>query len=78
MMLPIPKSGTLVAVRGQDAARSVPGVVGLELTIPRGRTVQTLPEGDRYLGFVFARGGSPEGVETALRAAHAHLDIEID
>jgi biotin carboxylase len=78
MMLPIPRSGTLVAVRGQEAARSVPGVVGLEVTIPRGRAVQTLPEGDRYLGFVFARGASPEVVEMALRAAHAHLDVEID
>ena len=77
MMLPIPRSGTLVAVRGQEAARSVPGVVGLELTIPRGRPVQTLPEGDRYLGFVFARGADPAVVEAALRAAHAHLDVEI-
>ena len=76
-MLPIPRSGTLVEVRGQAAARSVPGVVGLEVTIPRGRAVQTLPEGDRYLGFVFARGADPDSVEAALRAAHAHLDVEI-
>jgi hypothetical protein len=36
-----------------------------------------LPEGDRYLGFVFARGDTPAAVETSLRAAHAALHVEI-
>jgi biotin carboxylase len=77
MMLPIPEAGTLQDVRGQDAARAVPGVTGLEITIPRGRPVVPLPDGDRYLGFVFARGEAPADVEAALRAAHAALQIEI-
>jgi biotin carboxylase len=77
MMLPIPRAGTLREVRGQDAARAVPGVTGLEITIPRGRAVVPLPEGDRYLGFVFARGETPADVERDLRAAHAALDIDI-
>ena len=37
-----------------------------------------LPEGDRYLGFMFARGATPDEVEAALRAAHARLDVAID
>lgn len=77
MMLPIPEAGTLVAVHGQEAARAVPGVAGLEITIPRGRPVRPLPEGDRYLGFLFARGQNPAAVERALRAAHGLLDVEI-
>jgi len=77
MMLPIPAAGTLHEVRGQDDARAVPGVTGLEITIPRGRPVVPLPDGDRYLGFVFARGESPADVEAALRAAHAQLQIDI-
>jgi biotin carboxylase len=77
MMLPIPRAGTLVDVRGQDDARGIPGVTGLEITIPRGRHVVPLPEGDRYLGFVFARGETPADVEAALRAAHAALQIDI-
>ncbi len=77
MMLPIPEAGTLQEVRGQDAARAVPDVTGLEITIPRGRPVVPLPDGDRYLGFVFARGESPADVEAALRAAHTALKIEI-
>ena len=78
MMIPIPLSGTLVEVAGQEQARDVPGIGGLEITIPRGRPVVALPEGDRYLGFLFARGLTPEAVEASLREAHAHLRITIE
>lgn len=78
MMLPIPRAGVLREVHGQDAARAVLGVTGLEISIPRGRQVVPLPEGDRYLGFLFARGESPGEVEAALRAGHAALEIVID
>lgn len=77
MMLPIPASGRLDAVDGVDAARAVPGVDGLEITVPPGREVQALPEGDRYLGFLFARGDTPAQVEDALRQAFARLDVRI-
>ena len=77
MMVPIPRSGLLQQVGGVDAARAVPGVEGVELTVARGRRVVALPEGDRYLGFVFARGATPEDVEASLRAAHARLEVEI-
>ncbi|MGH9034856.1 MAG: ATP-grasp domain-containing protein [Acidimicrobiia bacterium] len=78
MMLPIPRAGTLVEVRGQEAARAVPGVAGLELSILPGRPVRPLPEGDRYLGFLFARASTPEAVESALRSAHACLEVVVD
>lgn len=78
MMIPIPRAGILEEVRGQDRARAVPGIAGLELTIGPGRHVIPLPEGDRYLGFLFARADGPEGVEHALRTAHGHLEIVID
>ena len=78
MMIPIPKSGTLRAVGGQDDARAVPGIVGLEISIGIGRPVVALPEGNRYLGFLFARADTPAAVEHALRRAHARLAIAID
>ena len=78
MMLPIPRAGVLREVRGQDEARAVPGIVGLQITVAPGRRVQPLPEGDRYLGFCFARGDAPEVVEAALRAAHASLEVVVD
>ena len=45
--------------------------------MPRGRRVVPLPEGDRYLGFLFARADTPEQVEAALRAGYAALDVEL-
>jgi hypothetical protein len=52
-------------------------VSGIEFSIPRGRKVVPLPEGDRYLGFLFARGDTPEAVEASLRKAHAELAVDI-
>ncbi len=77
MMLPIPRAGVLREVRGQDEARAVPDIAGLEISIGRDRPVRPLPEGDRYLGFLFARGETPAQVEHALRAAHERLEIDI-
>ncbi|MDQ6837105.1 MAG: ATP-grasp domain-containing protein [Actinomycetota bacterium] len=77
MMLPIPTGGLLEAVGGQDDARGVDGVVGVEISIPIGGPVVPLPEGDRYLGFVFARGPEPATVVTSLRAASAALRVVV-
>ena len=77
MMLPIPRAGLLREVRGQAEARAVPGVTGLEISIARGKAVRALPEADRYLGFLFARGETAEQVERTLRTAHGQLEIVI-
>jgi biotin carboxylase len=78
MMLPIPAAGRLVAVHGQDEARAVPHVTALEISIPVGGQVRPLPEGARYLGFLFARASTPEEVEDSLRAAQAHLEVVVE
>jgi biotin carboxylase len=78
MMIPIPRSGVLRAVHGTGDARGVADIDGVEITVPVDQTVKALPEGDRYLGFVFATAPTPSEVEAALRAAHAQLRIEID
>jgi biotin carboxylase len=77
MMLPIPRRGVLHGVRGVDEARAVAGVEDVVITVPDGREVVPLPEGDSYLGFLFARGETPAEVEAALRRAHAKLGFEI-
>jgi len=77
MMIPIPRAGTLAEVQGIESARGVPGVEDVRITIPIGQEVVPLPEGSRYLGFVFARAGSPADVERALREAHTLLSFEI-
>lgn len=78
MMLPIPRAGTLRGVEGVAEAESVPLIESVTVSIPIGGRVVPLPEGTEYLGFVFARGGSPEEVEEALRAAHAQLVFVIE
>jgi biotin carboxylase len=77
MMLPIRSAGVLDHVFGQERALAIEGVVGLEISIPPGRPVVPLPEGDRYLGFIFARGPTPHAVEAALRHAEACLDVRL-
>ncbi|HVA03307.1 MAG TPA: ATP-grasp domain-containing protein [Acidimicrobiales bacterium] len=78
LMVPIPRAGTLVGVNGQAEARQVPGVIDLEITIATGRAVAPVPEGNRYLGFVFARDSTPARVEGALRRAWACLEVRVE
>lgn len=78
MMMPIPGRGVLKEVRGLDAARQTPGVEGVTITVPLGREVAPLPEGDRYLGFIFARRGTPQAVEEALREAYRRVEVGIE
>jgi len=78
LMLPIGTGGVLAEVTGRERALQVPGVVGLELTIAPGRRLVPLPEGNRYLGFVFARGDNPAAVEASLRAALGELEVRLE
>lgn len=78
MMIPIPACGTLRRVEGLDAARAVAGVTDIRITIPSGQEVVKLPEGDRYLGFIFAEGETVEAAEASLRAAHEALAFVIE
>ena len=77
MMIPVPKAGILGEVRGKTAAYCVDGIVEVNITIPIGGEVVPLPEGARYLGFIFARAETPEAVESALREAHRQLEFVI-
>jgi biotin carboxylase len=77
LMLPIPRAGILEGVDGRDGALAVPGITDVQITIAPGRSVVPVPEGDRYLGFVFARGRTPADVEAALRRAQGLLDVRV-
>lgn len=77
LMIPVPRAGRLVSVEGLPEVRALPGVTDVQTTIARGREVRPLPEGNRYLGFVFARGDSPEEVEAVLRRAMKIVDVRI-
>ena len=77
MMIPVPKAGILGEVRGRGKARNVNGIEEVNITIPVGGEVVPLPEGDKYLGFIFARAETPEAVEVSLREAHKLLEFVI-
>jgi biotin carboxylase len=77
LMLPVERPGVLRAVEGRAEARAVPGITGLTITIPMGQPVQPLPDGDRYLGFVFAEGKDYQQVERALGTARGRLRVVI-
>jgi biotin carboxylase len=77
MMIPVPKSGILEKIEGQDAARSVAGITELKITARLHDYIAAWPEGSSYLGFLFATGSTAEEVEEAVRTAHRRLHFEL-
>jgi predicted ATP-grasp superfamily ATP-dependent carboligase len=73
MMIPVPRSGMLEKVEGEEEARAIPGISQLEITARLHDYVAAWPEGSSYLGFLFARAATAEEVEKALRVAHSKL-----
>ncbi len=77
MMIPIPAAGILTGYQGVEEAKKVPGIEDVKIMIHRRQKIIPLPEGRRYLGFIFARAPRPEEAESALREAHRKLKFEI-
>jgi len=77
MMIPIPKRGILASVAGIDAAKQVPGIEDVVISVAPGQLLVPLPDGAAYLGFIFARGDSPDDAEAALRSAHRELRFDL-
>ena len=78
MMIPIPGRGIYRSADGIAEARAVAHVSDVQITAKPDQLLVPLPEGASYLGFIFARAGEPEDVDSALRAAHARLRFRID
>ncbi len=79
MMIPVPAQvpSALRAVDGVDAARAVPGIDDVVISVRVGETLVPLPEGASYTGFIFATGPDGRAVEQALREAHARLRFTV-
>ena len=78
MMIPIPRRGIFKGVSGEHAARDVRRVEDVVVTAKRDQLLEPVPEGDSYLGFIFARAERPDDVVAALRESHARLVFEVD
>jgi biotin carboxylase len=78
MMIPIPGAGVFRGVSGEAEALGVPGITAVQITAKTDQQLLPLPEGNTYLGFIFAAADEPADAEAALRKAHAHLHFRID
>jgi hypothetical protein len=78
LMIPIPKAGRLIAIEGLDRIRGIEHISAIDITATPGKMLEPPPEGDRYLGFVFARGDDREKVESALRTAKEMVEVRIE
>lgn len=78
IMLNPDRGGVLLGVDGVEEVEAMPGVTEVDITTPPGTQVEPLPEGDRYLGFVFGVADTAAGVATLLRAAAARLTVRIE
>lgn len=77
MMIPIKERGILRRVEGLHHARSVENVDSVDILVRPGHELVPLPEGNRYPGYIFARGESPVDVVSALREAHSRLNFVV-
>lgn len=77
LMIPIPGAGTVASIEGIDEVASSPGVTSIDITAGPGEKLSPPPEGDRYLGFVFANGDSPSRVEEVLRQAMKTIQVRM-
>ena len=77
MMIPIPKRGTYKGATGEREARAVPHIKDVRITAKTDQLLEPLPEGDSYLGFIFAAAADAATVVAALRTAHGQLAFVI-
>ena len=77
LMIPTPGAGTLRRVEGVMAASRIPGIREVSITMREGYELSPLPEGGTYLGFVFALGDDPAGVEASLRSAQDAIRVMV-
>ena len=77
LMIPIPRRGTFVEIRGLDQVRTIEHISAIDITAASGSVLEPPPEGDRYLGFIFARAKTPDLVEGALRNAMEMMEVVI-
>ena len=75
MMIPIRQGGLLRRVEGILSAQKIAHIEKIDIVISEGHELVPLPEGNQYLGYIFAQADSPERVTAALRAAHEQLNI---
>ena len=75
LMIPIPGAGILKRVEGLLDAQRIPYINEVTIEVREGYELVPLPEGNSYLGFIFAEAPTVKKVEQALRDAHTCLNF---
>jgi biotin carboxylase len=73
MMIPIREKGILRRVEGLLEANRVNHIDKIDIIIREGNELVPLPEGNQYLGYIFASADTPEQVTAAIREAYTLL-----
>lgn len=77
LMIPVTQHGILKRIEGLLEAGKVEFIEDINIQLRDGYELIPLPEGNSYLGFVFAKAPSFEQVERALREAYACLNVVV-
>jgi biotin carboxylase len=72
----IGRPGRVVAIRGLETARAMPGIVAAEVYVELGGTVFPLTDGSKRAGHVLAFGADRNEAESRASAAAAAIHIE--
>ncbi|NOQ88855.1 MAG: ATP-grasp domain-containing protein [Gammaproteobacteria bacterium] len=73
MMIPIRDKGLLKRVEGLLEANKIEHIDKIDIIIREGHELVPLPEGNQYLGYIFASADKPEQVTAAIREAYGLL-----
>ncbi len=73
MMIPIREKGLLKRVEGLLEANKIKHIDKIDIIIREGHELVPLPEGNQYLGYIFASADRPEQVTEAIRVAYGLL-----
>lgn len=73
MMIPVREKGLLKRVEGLLEANKKDHIDKIDIIINEGHELVPLPEGNQYLGYIFASAATPEQVVAAIREAYAEL-----
>ena len=75
MMIPVKKEGLLKRVEGLLQANKIKYIDNIDIIINEGHELIPLPEGNQYLGYIFASAEKPELAISAIREAYNHLEF---
>ena len=73
MMIPVREKGLLKRVEGLLEANKIEHIDKIDIIIREGHELVPLPEGNQYLGYIFASAKTPEQVTAAIRKAYGLL-----